>query len=136
MLRGRAPRRRLGAHGRGRCAAPLSISDGFGNVIAARGRGPVTIAMAGYDGGPIAADGPADHVVITRSQHIPRIQEAQVSAYDVLCELVWMGFDAVIAPALGLTERDWPKRRERTVFIADHLLFGFVLSELRARPRE
>jgi hypothetical protein len=26
--------------------------------------------------------------VITRSQHIPRIQEAQASAYHVLCELV------------------------------------------------
>ena len=50
--------------------------------------------------------------------------------------LVWMGFDAVVAPALGLTERDWPKGRERTVFVADHLLFGFVLSEMRARPRE
>jgi uncharacterized membrane protein YagU involved in acid resistance len=50
--------------------------------------------------------------------------------------LVWMGFDAVIAPALGLTERDWPKGRERAVFIADHLLFGFVLNEMRERPRE
>ena len=47
-----------------------------------------------------------------------------------------MGFDAVVAPALGLTTRDWPKGRERAVFIADHVLFGLVLSELRARPRE
>ncbi len=46
------------------------------------------------------------------------------------------GFDAVVAPALGLTERDWPKGRERAVFIADHLLFGFVLNEMRERPRE
>jgi hypothetical protein len=50
--------------------------------------------------------------------------------------LVWLGFDAVIAPAFGLTERDWPKGRERAVFVADHLLFGFVLSEMRSRPRE
>ena len=50
--------------------------------------------------------------------------------------LVWMGFDAVLAPALGLTERDWPKGRERAVFVADHLLFGLVLSEMHARPRE
>ena len=28
--------------------------------------------------------------MITRSQHIPRIQEAQASAYHVLCELVAM----------------------------------------------
>ena len=50
--------------------------------------------------------------------------------------LVWLGFDAVIAPALGLTERDWPKGRERAVFVADHLLFGFVLNEMRSQPRE
>ena len=50
--------------------------------------------------------------------------------------LVWLGFDAVIAPALGLTEHGWPKGRERAVFMADHVLFGFVLSELRERPRE
>ena len=50
--------------------------------------------------------------------------------------LVWAGFDAVVAPVLGLTERDWPKGRERTVFIADHALFGLVLSELRSRPKE
>ena len=54
----------------------------------ARRRGLTTIALVGYDGGRIAADGLADHVVITRSQHIPRIQEAQASAYHVLCELV------------------------------------------------
>jgi D-sedoheptulose 7-phosphate isomerase len=34
-----------------------------------------------------ASEGLADHFVITRSQHIPRIQEAQASAYHVLCEL-------------------------------------------------
>ena len=50
--------------------------------------------------------------------------------------LVWLGFDAVVAPALGLTARDWPKGRERAVFVADHLLYGFVLSEMRERPRE
>ena len=44
--------------------------------------------MVGYDGGRIAADGLADHVVISHSQHIPRIQEAQASAYHVLRELV------------------------------------------------
>lgn len=50
--------------------------------------------------------------------------------------LVWLGFDAVVAPALGLTERSWPKGRERIVFVLDHLLFGLVLNELRSRPRE
>jgi hypothetical protein len=50
--------------------------------------------------------------------------------------LVWLGFDAVIAPAAGLTERDWPKGRERAVFLADHVLYGLVLSEQRARRPE
>ena len=36
----------------------------------------------------VASEQLADHVVITRSQHIPRIQEAQASAYHVLRELV------------------------------------------------
>ncbi len=50
--------------------------------------------------------------------------------------VVWLGFDTVAAPALGLKQRRWPHGAERTVFIVDHLLFGLVLSELRSRPRE
>ena len=48
--------------------------------------------MVGYDGGRIAAEGLADHVIVTPSQHIPRIQEAQASAYHALRELIelWM----------------------------------------------
>ena len=47
-----------------------------------------TIAMVGYDGGRVASERLADHVVVTRSEHIPRIQEAQASAYHLLRELV------------------------------------------------
>ena len=54
----------------------------------ARRRGLVTIAMVGYDGGAIAGERLADHVVVTRSEHIPRIQEAQASAYHSLRALV------------------------------------------------
>ena len=54
----------------------------------ARRRGLATIALVGYDGGRIASEGLADHVIVTRSQHIPRIQEAQAGAYHVLRELV------------------------------------------------
>jgi uncharacterized membrane protein YagU involved in acid resistance len=50
--------------------------------------------------------------------------------------VTWIGFDAAVAPALGLTERDWPKGRERAVFVADHTLFGLVLNEMWERPRE
>jgi len=70
----------------------LSTSGNSGNVIEAlaqaRRRGLMTIAMVGYDGGRIAGEQLADHVVVTRSEHIPRIQEAQASAYHVLRELV------------------------------------------------
>jgi len=70
----------------------LSTSGNSANVIAAiaeaRRRRLATIALVGYDGGRIAAERLADHVVITRSEHIPRIQEAQASAYHVLRELV------------------------------------------------
>jgi D-sedoheptulose 7-phosphate isomerase len=70
----------------------FSTSGRSANVIAAlaeaRKRGLVTIALVGYDGGPIAAEELADHVIVTRSEHIPRIQEAQASAWHVLREMV------------------------------------------------
>jgi D-sedoheptulose 7-phosphate isomerase len=70
----------------------LSTSGNSANVIAAlaeaRRRGLVTLAMVGYDGGRVADEGLADHVVVTRSEHIPRIQEAQASAYHALRALV------------------------------------------------
>jgi D-sedoheptulose 7-phosphate isomerase len=85
--------RQVIAHGRtGDALLAISTSGGSGNVLAAlaeaRRRGMVTIALVGYDGGEIAAGALADHVIVTRSQHIPRIQEAQASAYHVLRELV------------------------------------------------
>jgi D-sedoheptulose 7-phosphate isomerase len=85
--------RQVIAYGRhGDALLALSTSGNSGNVIAAlaeaRGRGLLTVAMVGYDGGRVAEERLADHVVITRSQHIPRIQEAQAAAYHVLRELV------------------------------------------------
>jgi D-sedoheptulose 7-phosphate isomerase len=85
--------RQVIAHGRPDDALlALSTSGNSVNVIAAleeaRSRGLATIALVGYDGGRVAAEGLADHVVVTRSEHIPRIQEAQASAYHVLRELV------------------------------------------------
>jgi len=85
--------RQVIAHGgAGDALLALSTSGNSTNVIAAlaeaRRRGLVTIAMVGYDGGRVAAEGLADHVVVTRSEHIPRIQEAQASAYHTLRVLV------------------------------------------------
>jgi D-sedoheptulose 7-phosphate isomerase len=84
--------RQVIAHGReGDVLLAISTSGGSGNVIAAlaeaRRRGLATVALVGYDGGRVAAEGLADWVLVTRSQNIPRIQEAQASAYHVLVEL-------------------------------------------------
>jgi D-sedoheptulose 7-phosphate isomerase len=85
--------RQVIAHGRqGDTLLAISTSGNSGNVIAAlgeaRSRRMRTIALVGYDGGRIATETLADHVVVTRSEHIPRIQEAQASAYHLLRELV------------------------------------------------
>ncbi len=85
--------RQVIAYGReGDVLLALSTSGNSVNVIEAlaeaRRRGFVTVAMVGYDGGRVLADQLADHVIVTRSQHIPRIQEAQASAYHVLRDLV------------------------------------------------
>jgi D-sedoheptulose 7-phosphate isomerase len=85
--------RQVIAYGRsGDALLALSTSGNSANVIEAlgeaRSRGLTTVAMVGYDGGRVAAEQLADRVVVTRSEHIPRIQEAQASAYHVLRELV------------------------------------------------
>ena len=85
--------RQVIAHGRpADTLLAISTSGNSANVIhalaEARSRGLSSIAMVGYDGGRVAAERLADHVVVTRSEHIPRIQEAQASAYHVLRELV------------------------------------------------
>ncbi len=82
-------RRQIIAQGRrGDILLAFSTSGDSINVIdalaEARGRGLLTIAMVGYGGGRIAADRLADYVLITRSQHVPRIQEAQATAWHVL----------------------------------------------------
>jgi D-sedoheptulose 7-phosphate isomerase len=85
--------RQVIAYGRaGDTLVALSTSGNSDNVIAAlaeaRRRSIATVAFVGYDGGRVAAERLADHVVVTRSEHIPRIQEAQASAYHLLRELV------------------------------------------------
>jgi hypothetical protein len=50
--------------------------------------------------------------------------------------LVWMGFETALAPALGLKQAKKVRPAERLGLAADHLLYGFVLSETRRRPQE
>jgi len=85
--------RQVIAYGRkGDVLLAMSTSGNSLSIIAAlregRRRGLVTIAFVGYDGGNVAAGDEADYIVISRSQNIPRIQEAQASVYHVLRELV------------------------------------------------
>jgi len=50
--------------------------------------------------------------------------------------VVWLAFEGAIAPALGLTQARKLRIGERLALAGDHLLYGFVLSETRRRPRE
>ncbi len=85
--------RQVIAHGRaGDVLMAQSTSGNSANVIAAlaeaRKRELGTIAMVGYDGGRIAGERLADFVVVVRSEHIPRIQEAQATAWHALRRLL------------------------------------------------
>jgi D-sedoheptulose 7-phosphate isomerase len=76
-------------------AVGLSTSGNSANVLrglaAARERGLLTVATAGYSGGAmaeVAARGEIDHLFVVPSASVHRIQEAQTTAYHVLWELV------------------------------------------------
>jgi D-sedoheptulose 7-phosphate isomerase len=85
--------RQVIAYGRkGDVLLALSTSGNSLSILEAlregRKRGLVTMAFVGYDGGNVAKNELADHVFISRSENIPRIQEAHASGYHVLRELV------------------------------------------------
>jgi D-sedoheptulose 7-phosphate isomerase len=69
---------------------------------AARERGLLTIALAGGDGGQIAASKAADHVLLTPSADPRVVKELQVTAYHVLWELVHVFFEqpGVLGPGV------------------------------------
>jgi D-sedoheptulose 7-phosphate isomerase len=85
--------RQVIAYGReGDVLMALSTSGNSLSILEAlregRKRKMVTMAFVGYDGGNVALNKLADHVFISRSENIPRIQEAHASGYHVLRELV------------------------------------------------
>lgn len=49
--------------------------------------------------------------------------------------VLWLGFEMVQAPLMGLEQAHKLRPVERATLAADHLLYGFVLSEMRARPQ-
>ena len=48
---------------------------------------------------------------------------------------IWLSFELGLAPLLGLKQATRPKLTEQLALIADHLVYGLVLSEGRRRPR-
>ena len=48
--------------------------------------------------------------------------------------LVWVVYEEGVAPALGLTHARSVPPAERATVVADHLLYGYILSETRKRP--
>lgn len=49
--------------------------------------------------------------------------------------VVWLGFELCLAPLLDLSQSKRPRPLDRLALAADHLLYGFVLSETRRRPQ-
>jgi hypothetical protein len=49
--------------------------------------------------------------------------------------LIWAGYELAVEPLLGLGPVKRDKASEHAAIIADHLLYGYVLSETRGQPR-
>jgi hypothetical protein len=92
-----------------------------------RGRRRAAIELAHWTYGAV---GGAAYAVLP--QDIRR-QPWSGPAYGLL---VWVGFEACLAPMLGLKQAKKQRPVERAALAADHLLYGLVLSEIRARPQE
>jgi uncharacterized membrane protein YagU involved in acid resistance len=50
--------------------------------------------------------------------------------------VMWAFFDAVAAPAMGVDHAKDKPIGQRVALMADHLVYGLILSETRPRPRE
>ncbi|HEY6422483.1 MAG TPA: SIS domain-containing protein [Pseudonocardiaceae bacterium] len=78
-------------------ALGISPDGNCGNVLrglaAARELGMLTIALTGGDGGRIASQRAADHIVVARSNDPRVIKEVHVTGYHVLWELVHVFFE-------------------------------------------
>jgi D-sedoheptulose 7-phosphate isomerase len=72
----------------GDVAVGISTSGRSGNVARAlhqaRRQGLATIALAGYGGGELRGDPGVDHLLVTDSTYIPRIQESQATVCHAL----------------------------------------------------
>jgi D-sedoheptulose 7-phosphate isomerase len=77
----------------GDIAVGISTSGNSTNVLhaldQAKKQGLVTVGLAGYDGGKMARARAVDYCVVARSEHIPRVQEAQATAYHALLSVLY-----------------------------------------------
>ena len=87
-------------------ALALSVDGHCPNVLRglaqARALGMLTVALVGGDGGRIAAEQAADHVLVARSDDPRVVKEVHVTTYHVLWELVHVFFEqpGVLDPAV------------------------------------
>jgi len=86
--------RQVIAFGRpGDIALGISTSGNSTNVLVAleqaKKQGLLTVALAGYDGGKTMRSSAVDYCILSPSDHIPRIQEAQATAYHALIEVIY-----------------------------------------------
>ena len=86
----------LGISPDGNCRSVL------GGLAAAGDLGMLRIALAGGDGGEVAAGGLADHLLVARSGDPLIVKEMHVTMYHVLWELVHVFFEqpGVLAPGV------------------------------------
>ena len=77
---------------RGDIAVGVSTSGNSTNVLVAleqaKKQGLLTIGLAGYDGGKMLHSAAVDVCIVSPSDHIPRIQEAQATTYHALIEVI------------------------------------------------
>jgi D-sedoheptulose 7-phosphate isomerase len=85
--------RQVIAYGRrGDIALGISTSGNSTNVLVAleqaKKQGLLTVGLTGYDGGKMMHSKAVDFCINSPSDHIPRIQEAQATAYHSLLEVI------------------------------------------------
>jgi D-sedoheptulose 7-phosphate isomerase len=93
-------------------AAPADIALGIsadgngasvlGGLRTAAGRGMLTVALVGGDGGEILASGAAEHILLARSDDPQVVKEVHVTTYHILWELVHVFFEhpGILSPAV------------------------------------
>jgi D-sedoheptulose 7-phosphate isomerase len=96
--------RQIGAFGRpDDIVVGLSTSGNSTNLLhafdQAKRMSMLTIGLAGYDGGKMAALASIDHLFVVRSPSVHRVQEAQTTIYHVLWELTVDACSGVDLPA-------------------------------------